>query len=693
MNIVKKFRFLLPSILTSIFLLTSSAFAVTDYVFFSVNGDTTLTTMTQGDLLGWGSNCDVGTSVYWEIWYDVNNNSTVDPEIDVVFETFTMTDGIIIPDEIISDNSDVADGFVQSASFPLVFEPGKVLFRAVNTIDETSSVGVITVNAMSSPPNQINGQLIVPGHPAPDALLSNVWIMGELDAGLFIALTDINGNYQINIDNSGTGLEMFIEPGNIDGFVFYEDLSTTIGGVTNDIDFNYIAAVDSVYGYLKDDAGQLLPTINWVECSGQFFGGYKKDSQTKDGRYAIYFSATELGAWRIEVAFDNIIPDYLVPYQFNFSHDTVGSFQHDLIVTRTDTVLYVRITEDGGLPVNNYVIEAYSDFLEIWTNAVSGTGSDNITELHILSLDNTGWGAWIDFYDDRFQIPTRFLVEGFPNENLSPGDTVTINLTSNGIIVSDMLTVEPGDDPVGDWTQAWVSLFKEPNIDYSNNANSDGSFNVTCDAGVYSINAHLNGYLPLPSYRLANVTGDTTGNLGFEFNKAHATITGSLLNIPLPITEPNIGVYAYTGIGDQNSYNSWTEIDYQTGTYTINVCEGTWTVNPPDFPGWLSPAPAIVIVPDNPGIVFTQDFGYASLGCCVGNRGNADGDEEDVTDVDDLVYLVNFAFKGGPGISCLEEGDVSSSQIGVPDGVIDVDDLVFMVNFAFKGGTAPSACP
>lgn len=73
--------------------------------------------------------------------------------------------------------------------------------------------------------------------------------------------------------------------------------------------------------------------------------------------------------------------------------------------------------------------------------------------------------------------------------------------------------------------------------------------------------------------------------------------------------------------------------------------------------------------------------------CCENIRGNADGDIGDKTDVDDLVFMVEFAFKGGPGVDCLEEGDVDAS------GVIDVDDLVFMVDFAFKGGLAPGDCP
>ncbi len=45
--------------------------ALPDYLFISINGDTTGSTLTQGDEIGWGSNCDMGATINWEIWFDV----------------------------------------------------------------------------------------------------------------------------------------------------------------------------------------------------------------------------------------------------------------------------------------------------------------------------------------------------------------------------------------------------------------------------------------------------------------------------------------------------------------------------------------------------------------------------------------------------------------------------------------------
>ncbi|MFH2049511.1 MAG: hypothetical protein ABIJ12_08695, partial [bacterium] len=51
--------------------------------------------------------------------------------------------------------------------------------------------------------------------------------------------------------------------------------------------------------------------------------------------------------------------------------------------------------------------------------------------------------------------------------------------------------------------------------------------------------------------------------------------------------------------------------------------------------------------------------------------------------VSDLVYLVNYLFKGGPPPPILTAGDVNN------DGSILVDDLVYLVNYIFKGGQPP----
>jgi len=70
--------------------------------------------------------------------------------------------------------------------------------------------------------------------------------------------------------------------------------------------------------------------------------------------------------------------------------------------------------------------------------------------------------------------------------------------------------------------------------------------------------------------------------------------------------------------------------------------------------------------------------------CCVGLRGDVTGDN--LTLVNDLVFLVDHLFKAGPAPSCEKEGDATG------DGNTLVDDLVYLVDYLFKGGLPPVGC-
>lgn len=51
--------------------------------------------------------------------------------------------------------------------------------------------------------------------------------------------------------------------------------------------------------------------------------------------------------------------------------------------------------------------------------------------------------------------------------------------------------------------------------------------------------------------------------------------------------------------------------------------------------------------------------------------------------ISDVVYLINYHFKGGPAPVPLLSGDANC------DGKVDVADVVYLINYLFKGGTSP----
>ncbi len=60
-----------------------------------------------------------------------------------------------------------------------------------------------------------------------------------------------------------------------------------------------------------------------------------------------------------------------------------------------------------------------------------------------------------------------------------------------------------------------------------------------------------------------------------------------------------------------------------------------------------------------------------------------DADASGAVDIDDVVYLINYIFAGGPAPVPLASGDADCA------GGIDIDDVVYLINYIFAGGPAP----
>ncbi len=60
-----------------------------------------------------------------------------------------------------------------------------------------------------------------------------------------------------------------------------------------------------------------------------------------------------------------------------------------------------------------------------------------------------------------------------------------------------------------------------------------------------------------------------------------------------------------------------------------------------------------------------------------------DADASEAVDIDDVVYLIQYIFAGGPAPDPLESGDADCS------GDVDIDDVVYLIQYIFAGGNAP----
>lgn len=73
--------------------------------------------------------------------------------------------------------------------------------------------------------------------------------------------------------------------------------------------------------------------------------------------------------------------------------------------------------------------------------------------------------------------------------------------------------------------------------------------------------------------------------------------------------------------------------------------------------------------------------GWTEGPCCVGLRGNFDGDAAEAVDISDLTLMVDYLFHLHASGPCLDEGDANGS------GAIDISDLQVLIDFLFNQGT------
>ncbi len=662
-------KFTLGGLLATVLFFNQSVLAAPDYIFFSINGDTTLTTMTQGDELSWGANCDSGATINWVIWYDANSNSTIDPSTDILLMSENITDG-----NPVTELDPILDGWSIGEVFKASLEPGNYIFKATDIDTDASVQKILSMSAMASPPNQLTGQIFLPGITSPSSLLANRIVFAETDTGdegAFAGVTNNMGQYSINIGAVGTGLEFYLEASNVPNFVTPDYISVTASGVITGNDFTYISPADSVWGFVKDETGTALQFETSVSAQS---GSLNKYVTTSSSRYVIYFSSSDKSDWSLDSDSRNS-PAYLSQDRFYFSHDTLSSFQHDIILTKTNAMIYAKITENGGLPANRYRVDASSATLSSWAESVTGIGSDNIVGIGVSTLDNSGWWVNIATYDEDYPLPAGLIPNPSSMSSVSPGDTVSFNLIS-GHLISGALTQDPEDGPII-WDNVYIGV-----EGYGANAGA-GAYSFYSDTGSYTLGAFADGYITDPTWRNITVTGDITSGLGFTINEAHCRVSGTLNNLPLPLNASYYTVSARTGTSGADGYFVNAQIDSTTGTYTFDLCDGDWTFDVPYFDGYTSPTALALTVGEAPDIVKTFDLDYTADRPC--GDANADGN----VNLGDAIYLINFIFRAGSPPSPLCTGKANG------DEAVNMGDAVYLINFIFREGSAPylNCCP
>ncbi len=146
------------------------------------------------------------------------------------------------------------------------------------------------------------------------------------------------------------------------------------------------------------------------------------------------------------------------------------------------------------------------------------------------------------------------------------------------------------------------------------------------------------------------------------------TITqGENLNFPVTSSDPN-GTDPDLICIDMPENSTFTDYGDGTGEFDFNPAlaqVGDHVVLFIASDGELADSEYVAIT--------VNEFGYIC--------GDANG--SGAVDIDDVVFLINYIFGGGPAPDPLAAGDADCS------GGIDIDDVVYLINYIFGGGPAP----
>ena len=565
-----------------VFLVLPISLNATSYIWFWVNGQKS-NTITQGDDFAWELDLSsVGGSAAVEIYLDLNGSQTID-EGDHLFDTIVIRDGE--QEEGPSDSSAVPDGIIYLQFGPFGFAPQKYILRATDE-DESSATNWFEIFEMTDPPATVSGSITIEGIAKPNSKYENVMIGAMGENGMFTGLTDVNGNYSINLNVADAPWQI--------GTIFDNTLPeytmeprgyerTIPAGNTGSLDFIFSLPTSYVYGTVYDQEGAVIDRDGYIYMRNQTTGG-ETESVIKGGHYTIPVQVVIQGSdstniFQIGTNDQMFIPDYLRPIEHGDVEVTWGdSMEYNLVAYQTNAKIYGYVTENGQNPSQTYQFGAWSDSL-----GQTMTESDPSTGYFELSVrSGSYYNVWLQD-DPQWGTPPP---PGYVIENnwqwAMPGDTVNFRIISASAAISGTVSFDEGDPTDLDYERtrimAWDSNYT---TGYSSVIDNGKRFFISLLDGKYDVvfNQENQKYLSMPShFPNISVKGDTVDTLNFELNFAHAVITVKLRgDVPLDLG----GTYWVNTLGE------WPWV-YQAGadlrpdsSYQLRVCEGAWYLNMP----------------------------------------------------------------------------------------------------------------
>ncbi len=293
---------------------------------------------------------------------------------------------------------------------------------------------------------------------------------------------------------------------------------------------------------------------------------------------------------------------------------------------------------------------------------------------------------WMSFYDDRYVFATFFEGNALAKIDVEDGTIVgqwPVGLSPEGVIIAGgkaYVAVTAFDPNTWQYGQGTVAVFDIagdsllPSIDVGLNpqyvdVDMSGRIHVVCTGNYYSVFGIVYVIDPLTDAVVDSVaTGGAPGNVSIG-----------------PDNMAYIAAGGWYGDGEMFSYHAGTGEVFHGGTNPITVDSGCMmAVTYQDSSVFVGAFEDFVTRVDSSGSVFDR-FAMGDGPVHAGfNYQPGDVDGSFSVDIADLVYLVNWQFRGGPKPpwpSWRANLDANAS--------VDIADVVFMVNYMFQSGSRP----
>lgn len=414
-------------LLACVFVLVASVPAYsTDYVYVSVNGDTSAGSMVSGDTLAFGCNL-TGRGVWWEVFIDLDHSGDVSSQdkflvgFRQVDQDFWFAYGMM--------DGDSAAGWVRFDLGRAGVTPGYTYISMATDTDGSSAFDTLAVSHLSAPAGIITGSVSLEGVMAPDSSLAMIEVEASLDTigGFWTAFTDTNGDYIIEVDSNGLGLVYSIGPtSTMYPYVTPDHDTMTLVDTLFNMDYSYELPSAMVKGSVLDDAGDSLPAGISMDANSEVMGS-RGASLYEPGRYFFPFSDSEMGDWSIGLSGYGLFPFYLAPPSHQVALALGDTLVEDFVVYRADTSILGVVTIVDTVPLDTFhFLLAECETSGVGLSVTSCDSMTGVYELGVNSSDTLSWRVVIDpMGGDR--IPGFVVEDGFARMGVEAGDSVNFN--------------------------------------------------------------------------------------------------------------------------------------------------------------------------------------------------------------------------------------------------------------------------